>query len=49
LLFGSVRIELKYPADYMISPSLIGEIEVSGFSCWFEGSDDDPCGVRPQI
>ena len=49
LLFGSVGIEPKYPADYMISPNLVGEIEVSGFSCWFEGSDDDPCGVRPQI
>ena len=49
LLLGGVGIEPNYPVDYMISPNLVGEIEVSGFSCWFEGSDDDPCGVRAQI
>ena len=40
LLRGSCCIELKNSADDMVGPSLIGWVEVSGFSRRFEGSDD---------
>ena len=49
LLCSGFGIELKYPANDMVGANLIGRIEVSGFSCWFEGPDDDPCRVRAQI
>ncbi len=49
LFCGGFRIEPKYPANDMIGPDLIGGVEVSGLSCRFEGSDDDPCWVRAQI
>ena len=42
LLRGSCCIELKNSADDMVGPSLIGWVEVSGFSRRFEGSDDNP-------
>src|SRR5271167_49423 len=42
LMRGGFGIELKYPADDMIGPNLIGGIEVSWLRCRFEGSDDDP-------
>jgi hypothetical protein len=46
---GGLGIEPKYPANDMVGPNLIGEIEVSRFRCRFEGSDDDPRRVRAQI
>ena len=48
-LRGSCCIELKNSADDMVGPSLIGWVEVSGFSRRFEGSDDNPGRIRAQI
>jgi hypothetical protein len=48
-LRGSCCIELKNSADDMVGPSLIGWVEVSGFSRRFEGSDDNPSRIRAQI
>src|SRR5947207_3163387 len=33
---GGLRLEPKHPADDMIGPSLVGWIEVPGFSCRLE-------------
>ena len=49
LLCGGFGIEPNYPANDMIGPNLIGGIEISWFSCGFEGSDDYPCRIRAQI
>ena len=49
LLRGSFGIEPNNPADDMVGPSLIGWVQVSGFSRRFERSDDDSGGVRAQI
>jgi len=49
LLGGSFRIEPKHPGNDMIGPNLIGGVEVSGLSCRFERSDDDPRRIRTQI
>lgn len=49
LLRGSLGIEPNHPANDMIGSNLIGGVEVSGFSCRFERSDDDPCRIRTQI
>jgi hypothetical protein len=49
LLRGSFGIEPDDPANDMIGSNLIGGVEVAGFSCRFERSDDDPCRIRPQI
>ena len=49
LLRGNFGIEPKNPADDVVGPDLIGWVEVSGFSCRFEGSDDDPGRIRAQI
>jgi hypothetical protein len=49
LLGGSFGVEPKYPADDVISPNLIGRVEVTRFSCRFEGSDENPSRVRTQI
>lgn len=48
LLRSSFGIEPKNSADDMVGPSLIGRIEVSGFSRRFEGSDDDSGRIRAQ-
>ena len=42
LPLGRFDIEPKNPVDNMIGSGSIGWIEVSGFSRWLEGSDDDP-------
>jgi len=42
LLRGSCCIELKNSADDMVGPSLIGWVEVSGFSRRFKGSERRP-------
>ncbi len=49
LLRGSCCIELKNSADDMVGPSLIGWVEVSGFSRRFEGSHHDPGGIWTQV
>jgi hypothetical protein len=49
LLRGSFGIEPDDSADDMIGSNLIGGVEVAGFSCRFERSDDDPCRIRTQI
>ena len=49
LLCSSFGIEPKHPANDMVGSNLIGGIEVAGFSCRFEGSDENPCRVRAQI
>ncbi len=49
LLRCGIGIEPEYPAYDMIGSNLIGWIEVSGFRCRFERSDDDPGRVRAQI
>jgi hypothetical protein len=46
---GSLGLEPNNPADDMVDPSLIGWVEVPGFSRRSEGSDDDPGRVRAQI
>ena len=49
LLCSGVGIEPKYPVHDMIGANLVGGVEVSGFSCRFEGPDDDPRRIRAQI
>lgn len=49
LLGGSLGIKPNDPANDMIGSNLVGGVEVSGFSCGFERSDDDPCRIRTQI
>ncbi len=49
LLGGSFGIEPHYPANDVIGSNLVGGVEVSGFSCRFERSDDDPGRIRTQI
>ena len=49
LLRSSIGTEPQNPADDMVGPDLVDRIEVSGFSRWFEGSDDDPRRIRTQI
>ena len=49
LSLGCFGIKPKNPFDNMISPDLVGWIEVAGFSRRLEGSDDDPGRIRAQI
>jgi hypothetical protein len=49
LLFSSLGIEPKHPTNNTIGATLIGWIEIPGFSRRFERSDENPCRVRPQI
>jgi hypothetical protein len=49
LLRGACGFEPKHPVDDMIGPPLIGWIEVAGLRRGFEGPDDDPGRVWPQI
>jgi hypothetical protein len=46
---GSLGLELKNPIDNVIGPSLIGWIEISGFSRRFKRSDDDPRSIRTKV
>ena len=46
---GSLRLEPKNPAYNMVGPSLIGWVEIPGFSRRFEGSDDDPGRIWAQM
>lgn len=46
---GNPVFELKDPADDMIGPGLVCRVEVSRLSRRFEGSDDDPGGIRTQM
>ncbi len=39
----------KDPADDVIGPALIRRVEISGFGRRFEGSHDDPGGIRIQM
>jgi hypothetical protein len=48
LLLNGIGIKPENPIDDVVGPSLIGWIEVSGFSRRFEGSDDDPGRIRAQ-
>jgi hypothetical protein len=45
---GNFDIEPKNPPDDMIGPDLVGWVEVAGFGCRFEGSDDDSGRIRAQ-
>ncbi len=49
LLCGSLGIEPKHPVDDMIGADLVGRIEIARLSRWFEGPDDDPGRIWPQI
>ena len=49
LLRGSCCIELKNSADDMVGPSLIGWIDVSGFSRRLKGLTTTLAGSRAQI
>ena len=49
LLRGGVSIEPKHPVNDMIGTDLVGGVEVARLSCRFEGPDDDPGRVWPQI
>jgi hypothetical protein len=46
---GSLGLELKYPIDNMIGPSLIGWIEISGFGRRLKRSDNDPRRIRTKV
>src|ERR1700704_1733186 len=48
LLLNGIGIKPENPIDDVVGPSLIGWIEVSGFSRRFEGSDDDPGRIWAQ-
>jgi len=42
-------IKPEDPIDDMIGPGLIRRVEVPGLGRRFEGSDDDPGGIWPQV
>jgi hypothetical protein len=46
---GRLGLELKNPVDNMIGPSLIGWVEVAGFSRRLKRSDDDPRRIRTKV
>ncbi len=45
----SLGLKPKNPVNNMVGPSLIGWVEVSGFSRRFERSDDDPRWIRTKV
>ena len=49
LLRGGFGIEPKHPVDDMIGADLVRRVEVARLSRRFEGPDDDPGRIRPQI
>jgi hypothetical protein len=46
---GCFAIKTKNPFDNMISPKLVGRIEIARFGRRLKGSDDDPGWVRAQV
>ena len=49
LLRGGDGIEPKHPLNDMIGSNPVGRIEIARLSRRFEGPDDDPGRIRPQI
>lgn len=49
LFAGRFSLKTENPADDMVCPCLVDEIEVARFSGRFERSDDDPRGIGPQV